>query len=49
MPGGRVVLRALSAEAFERGRARLAEAAEREDGPVVDHLDLLVLRTVGGV
>jgi SAM-dependent methyltransferase len=43
------LLRSLSAEEFEAGRARLAEAAAVETGPVVDHLDLLVLRIVGGV
>jgi hypothetical protein len=43
------LLRSLSAEEFERGRERLLAAAEVETGPVVDHLDLLVLRTVGAV
>lgn len=43
------LLRALTPEEFERGRALLVEAAEQEDSPVVDHLDLLVLKTVGGV
>jgi SAM-dependent methyltransferase len=37
------LLRSLSAEEFEAGRARLARAARVETGPVVDHLDLLVL------
>ncbi|HEX8869835.1 MAG TPA: class I SAM-dependent methyltransferase [Lentzea sp.] len=37
------LLRSLSAEEFEAGRARLAAAAAVESGPVVDHLDLLVL------
>ena len=39
------LLRSLSAEEFEAGRARLARAALVETGPVVDHLDLLVLGT----
>ncbi|NGY64907.1 class I SAM-dependent methyltransferase [Lentzea sp. NEAU-D13] len=43
------LLRSLSAEEFSKGRARLAAAAEVETGPVVDHLDLLVLKTVGAV
>lgn len=43
------LLRSLSAEEFERGRERLLTAAAVETGPVVDHLDLLVLRTVGAV
>jgi hypothetical protein len=43
------LLRSLSAEEFEAGRERLVEAAAVESGPVVDHLDLLVLRTVGAV
>ncbi|MET9225989.1 methyltransferase domain-containing protein [Lentzea sp. NPDC003310] len=43
------LLRALSAEEFEAGRERLLRAAAQESGPVVDHLDLLVLRTVGAV
>lgn len=43
------LLRSLSAEEFARGRERLFEAASVESGPVVDHLDLLVLKTVGGV
>ncbi|MDX8148583.1 class I SAM-dependent methyltransferase [Lentzea sp. BCCO 10_0061] len=43
------LLRSLSAEEFERGRKRLLTAAAVETGPVVDHLDLLVLRTVGAV
>jgi hypothetical protein len=43
------LLRSLSAEEFEAGRARLLAAAAVETGPVVDHLDLLVLKTVGAV
>ena len=43
------LLRSLSAEEFEAGRARLLQAAAVETGPVVDHLDLLVLKTVGAV
>ncbi|GGU14067.1 class I SAM-dependent methyltransferase [Lentzea flava] len=43
------LLRSLSAAEFEAGRSRLLEAAAVESGPVVDHLDLLVLKTVGGV
>ncbi|MFI6102161.1 class I SAM-dependent methyltransferase [Lentzea sp. NPDC051213] len=43
------LLRSLSAEEFERGRALLLEAAAVETGPVIDHLDLVVLNTVGGV
>lgn len=43
------LLRSLSAEEFSAGRARLEAAALVETGPVVDHLDLLVLNTVGGV
>ena len=43
------LLRSLSAEEFSQGRARLTAAAEVETGPVVDHLDLLVLTAVGGV
>ncbi|GGM91350.1 hypothetical protein GCM10011609_30680 [Lentzea pudingi] len=43
------LLRSLSAAEFEAGRERLLAAAEVESGPVVDHLDLLVLRTVGAV
>ncbi|MET9629409.1 class I SAM-dependent methyltransferase [Lentzea sp. NPDC006480] len=43
------LLRSLSSEEFSAGLARLREAAAVESGPVVDHLDLLVLRTVGGV
>lgn len=43
------VLRSLSAEEFSEGRSRLLEAAAVESGPVVDHLDLLVLKTVGAV
>lgn len=33
----------LSDAAYQAGTARLVEAARRDDGPVVDHLDLLVL------
>ncbi|SMC84021.1 hypothetical protein [Lentzea albidocapillata] len=44
-PGGVVVLRS----GFAAGRERLLAAASVEPGPVVDHLDLLVLRTVGAV
>jgi hypothetical protein len=40
------LLRSLSAEEFEAGRARLEAAALVETGPVVDHLDLLVLTTL---
>lgn len=40
------VLRSLSAEEFAAGRARLLEAAAAEPGPVVDHLDLLVLEKI---
>ncbi|MEV6235913.1 class I SAM-dependent methyltransferase [Lentzea sp. NPDC051838] len=43
------LLRSLSAEEFARGRERLDAAALVESGPVVDHLDLLVLKTVGAV
>jgi SAM-dependent methyltransferase len=43
------LLRSLSEQEFEAGRARLLEAAAVETGPVVDHLDLLVLKTVGAV
>ncbi|MDX8030428.1 class I SAM-dependent methyltransferase [Lentzea sp. BCCO 10_0856] len=43
------VLRSLTAEEFEQGRARLLAAAAVESGPVVDHLDLLVLGSAGGV
>lgn len=43
------LLRSLSAEEFSSGRARLIAAAAVESGPVVDHLDLLVLKTVGAV
>jgi SAM-dependent methyltransferase len=43
------VLRSLSAAEFEAGRARLTAAAAVETGPIVDHLDLLVLNTVGAV
>ncbi|MFS8099183.1 class I SAM-dependent methyltransferase [Lentzea alba] len=43
------LLRSLSAEEFEAGRARLVEAAAVETGPVVDHLDLLVLEPAGAV
>jgi SAM-dependent methyltransferase len=43
------LLRSLSAEEFAAGRERLLAAAAAESGPVVDHLDLLVLRTVGAV
>jgi SAM-dependent methyltransferase len=43
------LLRSLTAQEFEEGRARLLEAAAVETGPVVDHLDLLVLKTVRGV
>ena len=43
------LLRSLSEREFEAGRARLEEAAAVETGPVVDHLDLLVLNTVGAV
>lgn len=43
------LLRSLSAQEFEAGRQRLPEAAAVETGPVVDHLDLLVLRIVGAV
>lgn len=39
------LLRSLSDEEFEAGRARLLAAAAVESGPVVDHLDLLVLAT----
>jgi len=39
------LLRSLSAEEFTEGRVRLIKAAEVESGPVVDHLDLLVLAT----
>jgi SAM-dependent methyltransferase len=39
------LLRSLSAEEFEAGRERLLRAAAVESGPVVDHLDLLVLET----
>ena len=42
------LLRSLSAEEFEAGRARLEAAALVETGPVVDHLDLLVLRPLQG-
>lgn len=41
------LLRSLSAAEFEAGRARLVEAAAVETGPVVDHLDLLVLTLRG--
>ncbi|MFD4636723.1 class I SAM-dependent methyltransferase [Lentzea sp. NPDC058436] len=41
------LLRSLSADEFEAGRERLRAAAAVESGPVVDHLDLLVLTTVG--
>jgi SAM-dependent methyltransferase len=43
------LLRSLSPEEFDAGRARLLAAAAVETGPVVDHLDLLVLKTVGAV
>ncbi|MDT7782128.1 MAG: hypothetical protein QOF58_547 [Pseudonocardiales bacterium] len=43
------LLRSLSSEEFSAGLARLREAAAAESGPVVDHLDLLVLKTVRGV
>ena len=43
------LLRSLSSEVFSAGLARLREAAAVESGPVIDHLDLLVLKTVGGV
>ncbi|GHH41489.1 class I SAM-dependent methyltransferase [Lentzea cavernae] len=43
------LLRSLTVEEFEAGRERLRAAAAVESGPVVDHLDLLVLRTVGAV
>ncbi|WP_156213830.1 class I SAM-dependent methyltransferase [Lentzea aerocolonigenes] len=43
------LLRSLSSEEFSAGLARLREAAAVESGPVIDHLDLLVLKTVGGV
>lgn len=43
------LLRSLSADEFAAGRARLLRAAAVESGPVVDHLDLLVLKTVGAV
>ncbi|MCX2950323.1 class I SAM-dependent methyltransferase [Lentzea sp. NEAU-D7] len=43
------LLRSLSAQEFAAGRERLLAAAAVESGPVVDHLDLLVLRTVGAV
>ncbi|GAB2837367.1 class I SAM-dependent methyltransferase [Lentzea nigeriaca] len=43
------LLRSLSPDEFSAGRARLLAAAAVETGPVVDHLDLLVLITVGGV
>jgi hypothetical protein len=43
------LLRSLTAEEFEAGRERLLAAAAVESGPVVDHLDLLVLKTVGAV
>ncbi|GLY50105.1 class I SAM-dependent methyltransferase [Lentzea sp. NBRC 102530] len=42
------LLRSLSAEEFAAGRERLLAAAAVESGPVVDHLDLLVLTTTGG-
>lgn len=38
------LLRSLTPEEFEQGRRRLVEAAATSTGPVVDHLDLLVLR-----
>lgn len=37
------LLRSLSVQEFEAGRERLVAAAAVETGPVVDHLDLLVL------
>jgi len=40
------LLRALSAEEFERGRVALEKAAAEEHSPVIDHLDLLVLKAV---
>lgn len=43
------LLRSLSAEEFERGRALLERAAAQSSEPVIDHLDLLVLKTVGAV
>ncbi|NKE61468.1 methyltransferase domain-containing protein [Lentzea sp. PSKA42] len=43
------LLRSLSAEEFAEGGDRLLRAAAVETGPVVDHLDLLVLKTVGAV
>ncbi|MFD4668328.1 class I SAM-dependent methyltransferase [Lentzea sp. NPDC058450] len=43
------LLRSLSPSEFAAGRERLLAAAATESGPVVDHLDLLVLRTVGAV
>ncbi|MGI5499514.1 class I SAM-dependent methyltransferase [Lentzea sp. CA-135723] len=43
------LLRSLTAAEFAAGLRRLRAAAEVESGPVVDHLDLLVLRTVGAV
>ncbi|WP_439658065.1 class I SAM-dependent methyltransferase [Lentzea sp. HUAS TT2] len=43
------LLRSLTAAEFAAGRERLRAAAAVESGPVVDHLDLLVLKTVGAV
>ncbi|ANZ40717.1 hypothetical protein BBK82_36705 [Lentzea guizhouensis] len=43
------VLRSLSRQEYDRGVAALTAAALQEDGPVIDHLDLLVLKTVGAV
>ncbi|WP_329791777.1 class I SAM-dependent methyltransferase [Lentzea sp. DG1S-22] len=43
------LLRSLSAEEFAAGRRRLLAAGAVESGPVVDHLDLLVLETAGAV